>query len=57
MIRQCLSNKNKSATVPKSKKKSELNKAYIYIVYYIIAYIKLVDMCKLNTPDRHHPRS
>ena len=30
MIEQCLLNKNESATVAKSKKISQLNKAYVY---------------------------
>jgi len=33
MIGQCLSNKNESATVPKTKKFSELNKAFLSFIY------------------------
>jgi len=36
MIGQCLSNKNENATVAKSKKFSELNKALVLIFFVLV---------------------
>ena len=48
MIRQCLSNKNESATVPKTKKFSELGLVYFHPkpkIFKIFRHIESLDVC------------